>query len=88
MVRYFLHIKDREDVLRDPEGQELVDLAAAKTEAAAVARDLMAECLRAGAPLGLHRQMLIADTQDVPVASVSFAEALPPENFSARKTIL
>ena len=63
-----------------PDGEELDDLGAAKGEAAAAARALMSEGLRAGAPLGLHREMIIEDEHGVPVASVSFAEALPAED--------
>jgi hypothetical protein len=60
--------------------QEFGDLAAAKEEAAAVARDLMSEGLRSGAPPGLHREMIIEDAHGATVASVSFAEALPAED--------
>lgn len=79
MPRYFLHVKNRLCLVRDPDGEELDDLAAAKEEAAAAARDLMAEGLRGGAPLGLHREMILEDELGVTVASVAFAEALPTE---------
>ena len=83
MPRYFLHVKDRSSLLEDPDGQEFADVAAAKEEAAASARDLMAECLRAGSPLGLHREVIIEDERGASVASVAFAEALPPEKTSS-----
>jgi len=52
---------------------------AAREEAAAVARDLMSDGLRAGAPLGLHREILIEDEQGTKLATLSFRQALPPE---------
>jgi hypothetical protein len=80
MARYFLHVKDRSNVVQDPDGQELDDLAAAKEEAAAAARELMAEALRAGEPLGLHREMHIEDDHGLTVASIPFSEAPLPED--------
>jgi Domain of unknown function (DUF6894) len=80
MPRYFLHIKDRKSLVRDPEGQDFADLVTAKQEAAAAARELMSEDLLTGAPLGLHREMIIEDEQGVTLASLSFTEALPAED--------
>jgi hypothetical protein len=76
----FLARKGR--LLQDPDGQELADLAAARQEAAAAARDLMAESLRAGRPLGLDRAMVVADENGGHVAEVSFEAALPAEDAS------
>lgn len=80
MPRYFLHVKDGSGLTHDPEGEELGDLAAAQQEAAAAARDLMAECLRKGEPLGVHREVVIDDQSGDMVATVSFASALPAEH--------
>jgi hypothetical protein len=79
MPRYFLNILDGIELINDPDGEEFEDLAAAEQEALQGARDLMAECLRAGAPLGLGREMVIADEDDTVVATVPFASAIPPE---------
>lgn len=80
MPHYFLHVKDRSGLLLDPEGEQLDDLAAAQQEAAAAARDLMAECLRNGEPLGVHREVIITDNNGDTVATVSFSTALPMEH--------
>ncbi len=83
MPRYFLHVKsDGSDLLQDPDGQELDDLAAAKQEAIEAARELMAEDLRNGQALGLDRIMLIADEAGNILLEVSFKDALPPDSSS------
>ena len=48
MPRYFLHIRDGDELIPDEEGTELPDLDAAKAEAIAGARDILAEKLRSG----------------------------------------
>jgi hypothetical protein len=40
----------------------------------------MSEGLPSGAPLGLHREMIIVDEHGATVGYVSFAEALPAED--------
>jgi hypothetical protein len=78
MSRFFLHIRDRSTLIEDPEGADFTDLPAAIEEAAASARDLMAENLKAAQPLGLDRAMVISDEQGRNVATVSFRAAIPP----------
>jgi hypothetical protein len=82
MPLYFLHVKDASGLLQDPDGQECDDLAAARQEAIEAARDLMAECLRLGQPLGLGREMAIADESGEIISTVSFKAALPPDDHS------
>ena len=77
MTRYFLHVQDGSDMLEDPCGQNFDDLAAAEREAAAAARDLMAEALRCNEPLGLQRMMLINDEEGHTISTVAFTAALP-----------
>lgn len=79
MPRYFLHIQNGTELVQDPDGQEFDDVAAAELEAAQCARELMADCLRSGQPLGLGRAMVICDEAGAIVARVSFASAIPPE---------
>ena len=50
MPRYYFHIRDEDGVSPDSEGCDLPDLAAARIEARASARDLMFDCLRANKP--------------------------------------
>lgn len=87
MPRYFLHFKEGPDhfkegpdVIIDPEGQEFADLSAAHHEAAEVARDLMAERLRSGQPLGLGHEVIIANEYGDALATVVFQAALPEED--------
>jgi hypothetical protein len=80
MPRYFLHVRDGSDLHQDPDGQEFDDLASAKQEAIEAAREVMAECLRCGRPLGLGRAMIIADENGVTVAEVSFETAVPHDH--------
>jgi hypothetical protein len=49
--RYFFHICDDEGMSRDEEGTELPDLEAARNEARASARDLIANYLKTGKPV-------------------------------------
>lgn len=51
MPRYYFHIRSSAGLIRDPDGTDLPDLAAAISEAELAARDLLAELLRDGAIL-------------------------------------
>ena len=79
MPRYFLHVQDRTEFTEDPEGAEFDNLGSAIEEAKASARELMAERLEAGGPLGLKRSIVIADEHGDTLAKVPFSDALPPE---------
>lgn len=48
MPRYFLHIRDGEQMIRDDEGVELPSVVSAKGEAEDAARELLADKVRAG----------------------------------------
>ncbi|WP_267360036.1 MULTISPECIES: hypothetical protein [unclassified Methylobacterium] len=48
MARFFFHIRDGDQLITDPEGNELPDFDAARAEAHTFARHLLAERLRAG----------------------------------------
>jgi hypothetical protein len=43
MPHFFLHIRDRDGLTADPEGTGLPDLEAARTDALAAAREILAE---------------------------------------------
>lgn len=79
MPVFYLNVVDGELGVRDPEGADLLDVAAAVDLAIASAREIMADRLRAGKPLGLKQRFDIEDENGSPVASVTFADALPPE---------
>ena len=50
-MRYFFHIRDLDGRIRDEEGSELPDMAAARREARATARDFASEDLKCGGPI-------------------------------------
>lgn len=75
MPRYFLHIRDEDGLTPDEEGAELPDLDAAKAEAIAGARDILAEKLRAGEVLS-GAVIEIADETGQVLAVVRFRDAI------------
>ena len=76
MPRYFLHVRNRSELLKDPDGQEFASVAAAEQEALQVARELMAECLLSGQPLEKERVMVVQDAAGNTVVVVPFERAL------------
>jgi hypothetical protein len=50
MPTFFFHLREDGDLIEDPEGSDLPDLEAARTEAAMAACDMVAERLKAGGP--------------------------------------
>ncbi|MFK0335371.1 DUF6894 family protein [Rhizobium sp. NPDC090275] len=75
-MRYFLNIRDGEELLVDPDGSELETVELAIEEAKASARDLMAEKLRAGEPVN-GQSFEISDAHGTVVATVKFRDVLP-----------
>ena len=55
MPRFFMHNREAERLIEDPDGSDLPDLDAAREEAAVAAREIAAERLRAGEPLDARR---------------------------------
>lgn len=51
MPRYYFHIRCEDGLIRDPDGTELADLDAARSEAEQSARDLLANLLKNGKEL-------------------------------------
>jgi hypothetical protein len=71
--RYFLHVKDDDALHEDPEGIELADLGAARAQAVAGGREMLAERLVAGEPIdGL--QIIICDTDGGVLEQVGFSD--------------
>jgi hypothetical protein len=60
MPRYFFHVREGAELTRDPEGQELPNAEAARTEAIRASREILSEKLLHGGNLG-GRQVEIAD---------------------------
>ena len=63
-MRYFFHIRDCGTLISDDEGTELPDLAAARQEARATARDLAMEDLKCGQMVA-ERSIEIASVDEV-----------------------
>jgi CheY-like chemotaxis protein len=74
--RYFLHVRDGDARLADPDGANFIDLASARAEAIESARELIAECVRTGSPMGLHRVFDIANSSGQVLATVPFSDAI------------
>lgn len=76
MSRFYLHQQIENGVIEDPDGTELVDLAAARSEAILAARQLLAAAILGGvAPLGTAFR--IADETGKVMLTVPFGDALP-----------
>lgn len=75
MPRYFLHLRERDELVRDLEGAEFVDLDVARDEACQAIRDIVAEHIATGEKLML-RTVEICDDQGKHVATVKVAAAL------------
>ena len=52
MPRYFFHIRNEAEFIEDPEGAELPSLDHARQEAVLAAREILAERLLKGQPIG------------------------------------
>lgn len=77
MPQYFFHVRDGDGLTEDPDGSDLPDLEAARTEAAIAAREIAAEHVRAGKAVdGLRFE--ICDAAGRKLATVPFRDALKP----------
>jgi hypothetical protein len=74
-LRYFFHVREAGHVIRDDEGSELPDLAAAQYEAWLSARDFALEDVKQGGPVRL-REIEIADDKDKVIAIVPVLDIL------------
>ena len=75
-MRYYFHIKDGADLIRDQEGTELATADAARVQALRSARELWADAIKSGKPLGADA-VIIADEQGETLTFVPMNEALP-----------
>ena len=76
MARYYFHIKDGTDLIKDQEGTELATPDAARVQALRSARELWADAIKSGKPLGADA-VVIADEQGGTLTFVPMNEALP-----------
>lgn len=75
MARYFFNIREREQVIVDPEGQIFGTVDDARAEAVETARELLAEAIRAGQSAE-GRQFEIHDDTGSCVAVVAFRDVI------------
>ena len=76
MPRFFLHIKDGSDLIRDKEGIDVPSAAHARAEALLSARELWANAIRAGRDIGADA-FVIAAEDGKQLTFVPVSEALP-----------
>lgn len=81
-MHYFIHIVTDVERIVDPDGQDFLDLDAARLDAIQGARDLMAGELVAGRPVPLGWRMHVSDAEDsvlltLPFAALLFGEGHP-----------
>ncbi len=75
METYFFNLSYLRRYIEDPDGTELPDLEAAKSEARQIARDLAAEYLRRAEPFDLHTIRICTEDGKL-LAEVAVADAL------------
>lgn len=75
MPRWYFHLYQSGDVLLDPEGVDIADIAAVRVRALSVARDLIAADAATGV-LYLDTRLCIADAQGDGVFEIAFADAV------------
>ena len=75
MARFYLNLRQADELVSDQEGSDLVDVDAAKAEAIAAAREVGADNLR-HASLSIKRTFEIVDDGGALVAVVVFANIL------------
>ena len=76
MPRFFLHIKDGTNLIRDEEGIDLPSAADARAKALVSARELWADAIRAGRDIGADAYV-IAGEDGQQLTFVPFVEVLP-----------
>jgi hypothetical protein len=75
MALYYFHLRDGQDVLLDPEGEELSDMAAVAQRALAAARSILStEVLQGRLPLDMHID--VEDASGAVVHRLGFPDAV------------
>jgi hypothetical protein len=59
MPHFYLHLRDGDDLIEDPDGSDLPDVEAAKEEARVSARHILADRVRAGKLIGNQRFAIV-----------------------------
>jgi hypothetical protein len=77
MTLYYFNIREPNELIVDPEGQELPGIEAAREEALGAVRELMAERILAGIPLDGTTMEITNRTGEI-VDRVPFVDAVVP----------
>lgn len=75
MPHFFFHIRERDKLTTDPEGEEHQDLEQARAEAVTAAREIMAEKVVQG-EIAEGEQFEICDAAGAVLAVIPFEEAI------------
>jgi uncharacterized protein DUF6894 len=76
MTRYYLNLINGIGFVADPEGEEFVDLAAARERAAASVRSILSDELKSAGLVNLNGRIEVADQHGSIVLTVPFREAV------------
>jgi Domain of unknown function (DUF6894) len=76
LPRYYFHIKDGAELIKDPEGTELSSADEARSQALKSARELWADAIKSGRDLRADA-VVIADEGGQTLTFVPMVEALP-----------
>jgi len=76
MPRYFLHVRDADRLLRDPDGIHLHDVEAARVEAIQSARELMADSIVRDGHIGIERSIVVGNDMGATLLVVPFRDAI------------
>jgi hypothetical protein len=76
MPQFFFQVRIGADLIADPGGSDLPNLSAAKSEALADLRNLVADRVRCGRPLTPALEIEIADHTGQTLATVGFEDVL------------
>ncbi len=76
MGRFYLHIKDGDEIFPDEEGIELPNIESARKEALQAAREMLSEAIRGGKPK-VAEAFVIADKAGRTLEVVPLAAVLP-----------
>jgi hypothetical protein len=75
MARYYFHIKDGAELIRDPEGSNLATAEDARSQALQSARELWADAIKSGQRLGADAIVIADEIGGLTI--VPMTEALP-----------
>jgi hypothetical protein len=76
MSRFYFHVRMGERFIADQEGSDFLDIAAARLEALATARDVLADAIRSGKD-DIPEAFVIADGEGHELEAVPLASVLP-----------